>query len=335
MSEFWMVRAGEGGYLAEHFAKTNHIAVGFQGLGRSFRDFKTIEELQKAIAASEPDLRPGAIPGAAKVAWKFAHVLRPGDAVVSYDPSEREYLMGKVAGDYEYKPGLMPDYSHVRLVQWEGRVSRDDLQPASRNSLGSLVTLFQPGDDVLRDLEAVLQGDRPAPPKNHSAAAPELGLEEVRRDIAERAHEFLKDKILSLTADDMEELVAAVLRALGYKARVSPKGPDRGRDVIASPDGLGFQSPRVIAEVKHRPKDPIGANTVRSFLGGLREGDRGLFVSTGGFTREANYEAERASVPVTLVDLDQLATLIVEHYENFDLDGRSLVPLVRVYWPVS
>jgi restriction system protein len=127
----------------------------------------------------------------------------------------------------------------------------------------------------------------------------------------------------------MEELVAAVLRALGYKARVTPKGPDRGRDVIASPDGLGFQTPRVIAEVKHRPKDPIGATTIRSFLGGLREGDRGLFVSTGGFTREAHYEAERASVPVTLLDLDQLAVLIVEHYESFDLEGRSLVPLVR------
>ena len=44
MPEFWMVRAGEGGYLAKHFERTNHVAVGFKGLGRSFREFKTFEE---------------------------------------------------------------------------------------------------------------------------------------------------------------------------------------------------------------------------------------------------------------------------------------------------
>jgi restriction system protein len=89
----------------------------------------------------------------------------------------------------------------------------------------------------------------------------------------------------------MEELVAALLRAMGYKARVTPKGPDRGRDVVASPDGLGFQHPRVFAEVKHRPKDSMGAERIRSFLGGLREGDCGLYVSTGGYTKDAHYEA--------------------------------------------
>jgi restriction system protein len=31
----------------------------------------------------------------------------------------------------------------------------------------------------------------------------------------------------------MEELVPSILRAMGYKAKVSLKGPDRGVDVIA------------------------------------------------------------------------------------------------------
>jgi predicted Mrr-cat superfamily restriction endonuclease len=50
----------------------------------------------------------------------------------------------------------------------------------------------------------------------------------------------------------MEELVARILRAMGYKAKVSLKGPDRGVDVIASPDGLGLTQPRIKEEVKHR-----------------------------------------------------------------------------------
>jgi restriction system protein len=78
----------------------------------------------------------------------------------------------------------------------------------------------------------------------------------------------------------------------------------------------------------------MGAPEIRSFLGGLRGDDRGLYVSTGGFTKEARYEAERASVPVNLIDLEYLASLLVQHYESLDAEGKALVPLTRVYWPV-
>jgi len=188
----------------------------------------------------------------------------------------------------------------------------------------------------LTELETQL-GTRAVPFPREPALPPEgVGEFEVaRQDAAGRAHEFLKDRLLRLSPDEMEELVAALLRAMGYKARVTPKGPDRGRDVEASPDGLGFQQPRIFAEVKHRPKESMGSERIRSFLGGLREGDCGLYVSTGGYTKDARYEADRAKVAIYLVDLDRLAELIVEHYDRLDEEGRALVPLVRVYWPAS
>jgi restriction system protein len=65
----------------------------------------------------------------------------------------------------------------------------------------------------------------------------------------------------------------------------------------------------------------------------MREGDRGIYVSTGGFAQEGKYEAERAERPVTLVDLDDLVALVVEHYEKMDIEARTLVPLKRLYWP--
>ena len=58
-------------------------------------------------------------------------------------------------------------------------------------------------------------------------------------------------------------------------------------------------------------------------------------MSTGGFTKEARYEAERSKVPVTLLDLDAAVSTIVTHYDAFDSDGRALLPLVRVYWPAA
>ncbi len=36
--------------------------------------------------------------------------------------------------------------------------------------------------------------------------------------------------------------------------------------MIASPDGLGFSSPRIVAVVKHR-KDSMGAPQIRAFVG--------------------------------------------------------------------
>jgi restriction system protein len=333
MSNFWMVRAGERGYLVEEFERSGHIGIGWNEPG-DFSGIETLSQMRNRLAEAYPDARPGWIANAAGMTFRFRNVIQIGDTVVTYDPQTREYLLGTVVGDYAYNPGVLPDYNHVRRVQWESRVSRDDLSPSSRNTLGSTLTLFAPGEDVLNDIR---QSQRLPSVDHRPEEEPEVQEEwqVIRRDVLDRAREFIKDRMLALAAEDMELLVAGVLRAMGYKARVTPRGPDRGRDVIASPDGLGFQQPRIIAEVKHRPREAMGSPQVRGFLGGLRGGDRGLYVSTGGFTREARYEADRASVPVTLVDLDELADLVVEHYERFDSEGRGLLPLIRVYWPAA
>jgi restriction system protein len=330
-----MIRAGEGGYLVADFQRLGCVAIGWSEVGDLTR-ITTLDGVRTAVADAYPDAKPGNVIITGSTLHKFRSVVRPADQVVTYDPEKREYLLGRIESDYRYDPTVLEGHPHIRTVTWRGAIGRDALSASSKNTLGSPVTIFEPGQELLAELEGLLAG-RPTPP-----VAPlildEEGLAEfdvARQDAAGRAHEYLKDRLLRLDPDEMEVLVAALLRAMGYKARVTPKGPDRGRDVIASPDGLGFQAPRIFAEVKHRPKEPMGTERIRSFLGGLREGDCGLYVSTGGYTREARYEADRAKVPTTLVDLDRLAELVVEHYERFDDEGRTLVPLVRVYWPTS
>jgi restriction system protein len=60
--------------------------------------------------------------------------------------------------------------------------------------------------------------------------------------------------------------------------------------------------------------------------------DRGLYVSTGGFSKDAKYEADRASIPMTIMDIDGLVELVIEYYENLDLPTRSILPLSKIYW---
>lgn len=120
---------------------------------------------------------------------------------------------------------------------------------------------------------------------------------------------------------------------MGYRTQLTNPGADRGYDIFASPDGLGLQEPRIFVEVKHHTA-PIGAPAIRSFLGARRPGERGLYVSTGGFTREAHYEAERSQIPILLVNMQKLRHLLLEHYDQLDTASRALVPLQRLYWPI-
>jgi len=181
-------------------------------------------------------------------------------------------------------------------------------------------------------LEAKLEGTPKAAPPD--AATEALDAAQLRDEMFQKASAFIEDRIDHLEWDEMQELVAGILRAMGYKTRVSPPGADRGVDVFASPDGLGLQEPRVFVEVKHR-KGTMGSNEIRAFLGGRKPGDKCLYVSTGGFSKDARYEADRASVAVRLLDLRDLRQLVVEHYDALDAETKALVPLKRLYWPVD
>jgi hypothetical protein len=88
-----------------------------------------------------------------------------------------------------------------------------------------------------------------------------------------------------------QDLVAAFLRAMGYHtAWVAPPGPNHGIDVITYQDRLGATNPPIKVQVKRRA-GRIPADKLRSFMAGLGEGEVGIYVSTGGYTADAEVEA--------------------------------------------
>lgn len=182
---------------------------------------------------------------------KFRDQFTAGDLIVSYNPETREYLLGIDQGEYLYQPNTVGDYANLRKVEWLGKVSRDQLPQKAKNSLGSTLTLFSINQEIIDVFSAVLEGKAPSHLINNTDAV-ETEVEQLKDETVAQSHGLIKDKIVALLPDEMEELVANILRAMGYKAKVSPKGPDRGVDVIASPDGLGLTQPRIKDEVKHR-----------------------------------------------------------------------------------
>lgn len=333
MSQMWMVRA-EGGTLYDAFRERSVAALGWAQLAPYAKPGVTREALLGAYAASNPNLKPGTRLSGASQVWRFVNEVAIGDSVVTYSPQNRTYLLGRVTGAASYHPEWVEEGMPLaRPVEWRStEVLRDRLGDTTRNSLGSTLTVFAVPPAAQADVLAAADG-RELPSQVPDVVASDLEIEDPYADIESRAVELIKDLVTGLDWQQMQELVAGVLRAMGYKTQVSPPGSDRGKDIIASPDGFGFEHPRIVVEVKHRPTQQIGSVDLRSFLGGRHPDDRGLYVSTGGFSREAYYEAERASIPLVLWTLDHLVRGIIEQYEKLDVVARQLVPLRRMYWP--
>ncbi len=330
MSKMYMVRAGQKNFLFEDFKDSKLVAIGWNDLG-DLTNIRDLAQLKLMLHESYSDYKDQTIFMNAGQINRFLHEIKPGDYVVTYNSSERIYLIGKVVSDYCYNRKF--EFHHTRKVEWTGTVSRDSLSTPTKNSLGSIATVFEISGTARKEIESVLSGCVKEDKRKIKEEEETSELDFIKEDFEARALEFIKDRILALDWYQMQELVAAVIRSLGFKTRISPRGPDRGKDIFASPDGLGLEEPRILIEVKHR-EGQIGAQEIRSFLGGFRPGNKGIYVSTGGFSKDAKYEAERANFPLTLIDIDHLVELIISNYDNFDMEGRSLVPLRKIYWPL-
>lgn len=320
-----MVRS-QGGELLPLFLNNGVVALGWSTLGDLTG--KSRNQIKEMVMDSYPNER--AIYQWSGIIDAFVNIMKKGDFVITYDKSSRNYYVGEITSDYYYEPKLDKDYPNYRKVIWNNKViSRDDLSSSSKNSLGGTLTVFHVSHDAEVEFFNILKSKKDII-KNEQEIAEEVELQS--NELWENSTETLKDRILNLSADDMEELVKEILNAMGYIARRTKKGADRGVDVFASKDGMGLEEPRIFAEVKHR-KGQMGAPEIRAFIGGRQMGDRCIYISTGGFTKEAKYEAERSKTPLFLVDLDVLAELISLHYDNFRAEGKVLLPLRKVYLP--
>lgn len=326
-----MVRAGRDSVFIDEFLSRQMIAIGWSEFG-DLSNVRSREQLSQLAEQAWPENNRFQNSASVGQVYRFREEIVPSTTVVTYDSNRRVYHLGTVAGEYVYHPEYDPELVHTKAVKWEREISRDVLSAGSKNSLGSISTIFCLSAEAAEEL--LSSGRSGIVVQTSDSVEEEIeGETEIRRDTEQRALGFLQDKLSKLDWDEMQELVGGILRAMGYKTRVSPAGPDRGRDIIASPDGFGFQSPRIVVEVKHR-KGTMGAPEIRSFVGGLRQHDNGLYVSTGGFTREARYEADRTNQNLTLMDADDLGKAIVEHYDRMDSEARALLPLKKIYWPV-
>lgn len=161
-------------------------------------------------------------------------------------------------------------------------------------------------------------------------------VKEAKITFEEAEEQALREITAYLTEMDpyhLQDLVAALLEAMGYYVSwVSPAGKDRGLDIIAWNDPLGTKPPRIKVQVKRR-QDSIAVEELRSFMSLVNEDEVGIFVTTGGFTRDAD-ELSRSQErrKITLINRQTLVDLWVEYNDRLEKDKRNLLPLKPIYF---
>lgn len=149
-------------------------------------------------------------------------------------------------------------------------------------------------------------------------------------DIIENTRDFiLKELSRNLKGYDLEEFVADLLNAMGYRTTISSHGGDSGIDITAYKDEL---PPRIVVQVKSQDSD-IRETTIQSLKGAMREGDYGLFVTLSNYTKNAEKYLESTPI-IRGINGTELVELILKYYEQLSEKYQKMIPLKMVYIPV-
>jgi restriction system protein len=321
----WGIHAGKTGDAATLFLSRSCVALGWHSMGDLGKIGPNRESFKAAVAEVYPHKKPGAIPNNAGQLYRFVHEMKIGDLVVFPNKSDRKIYLGKITGNYEYRPKPEPGYPNIRNVEWLKTLERTALTQGALYEIGSAMSLFQV-KTYAEEFRAALEGKAIAPPVSE-----DLTIPNVAADIEETTRDFvLKRLAQELKGLPMESFVKHLLECMGYQARLARKN-EPSVDVIAHKDQLGIEPPIIKVQVKSGD-GTITDKDVSALFGKLSTGEYGLFFTLGTYSPQCrNFEQSKANL--RLIDGDELVDLIFQHYEKFDSRYKSVLPLRRVYVP--
>ena len=313
------------------------IAIGWRYLGDIRKYGADREKIKVALSEKDPYYRnkKGAVPGAAGMLYRFAFEVQIGDYVVFPSKFNRKINIGKVIGEYAFVgeedikveddvgPGR---FAHMRKVEWLSQLPRTVFTQGALYEAGAAQTFFSIknyADEYLSALED--------PPKQVLGDL-EDNDEEIEAS-AEATKERTKDYVLKELSRHyrgyaLEDFIAALLKAMGYKVEQSPKGGDRGKDIIAYKDDL---PPRILVQVKSSD-DNTRETELQAFRGTLLDGDYGFFVSLADYSKNAK-DFLKNNRKISAVTGSELVDLILKYYDSLDQEFKVHIPLERVFIP--
>ena len=307
------------------FLKENVIALGWQQIGDLSLIAPDREAFKEKYIAAYPDAKKGSIPTGVGMLFRFCHEVQIGDYIIYPSKIDRMINIGEVTGDYKYVPDAS-EYVQQRSVKWLKHLPRMSFSQGALYEIGSAMSFFMVKNYADEFLAALDKGFV----KSISEGEEDDTVGATADDIIESTKDFiLKELSRQLKGYDLEQFVADLLQAMGYRTTVSPHGGDSGIDITAYKDEL---PPRILVQVKSQDSD-IKETTIQSLKGAMREGDYGLFVTLSNYTKKAQKYLENTPI-IRGINGTELVDLILKYYDDLSEKYRKMIPLKMVYIPV-
>jgi restriction system protein len=190
-----------------------------------------------------------------------------------------------------------------------------------------------------RRRDAVLQV--PTTASTPDALSPDLPAHQTPEDLLASAYRRLRreleiellEQVKAASPAFFERLVIDLLVAMGYggsrqdAGRAIGKSGDGGIDGIIKEDKLGLD---VIYIQAKRWDGTVGRPEIQKFAGALQgqRANKGVFITTSAFTRDATEYAQVINLKIILVDGEQLASLMIDH--NIGVSTVGMYELKRL-----
>lgn len=323
----WGIHAGKTGDADNLFLNNGCVALGWQKMGNLTVIQADRDAFKNKVSEAYPEKKPRGVSNNAGQLFRFVHEIKKGDLIAYPSKADKQVHIGRVEGDYAYDIKPEPGYPHRRAVKWLKAVPRTYFSQGALYEIGSAISLFQIKNFADEFLQVIEGKKQPAPIPDDSAT-----VAHITEDIEANTRDFILKRLSqALKGHPLAEFIAHLLGAMGYRTRVSPEGPDGGIDIIAHKDELGFEPPIIKVQVKSSDGS-IGNPVVNALYGNVAGNEFGLFVTLGTFTQQAKSFA-RSKSNLRLIDGEELVTLVIQHYEEFDSQYKGLLPLKKVYVP--
>ena len=163
--------------------------------------------------------------------------------------------------------------------------------------------------------------DKDQPTKTIKNIAEELPEERIGAALEEHiasVKQQVLDCILNNSPDFFERLVLDLLLKMGYgygkqAGQVTGRPHDGGIDGIISEDKLGLDLIYIQAK-RYAPKNKIGRSELQAFTGAMEHIQKGVYITTSGFTKEAvQFMNKQQQKNIKLIDGELLSELLVRY----------------------
>lgn len=306
------------------FLNRNLIAIGWKEMGDLSVLDPERDAFKKKYMSVYPDAKLQAVANSAGMLYCFVHEAKIGDYVVFPSKVNREINIGIIEGDYVYSPGET-EYVQTRKIKWLKHLPRTSFSQGALYEVGSAMSFFSVKNYADEYMSALQKSGK----KMEIATDDAEVVEKTAEDIIDATKDYiLKELSKNLKGYDLENFVANLLEAMGYRAKVSSHGGDSGIDITAYKDEL---PPRILVQVKSGDSD-IKESTIQSLKGAMREGDYGLFITLTRYTKNAQKYLDNTPI-IRGIDGDGLVELILKYYDGLSDKYKQLIPLQKVYIP--